>query len=41
MVKALYKMRGDQNYKNKALQNPEVKKEYDALQPEYEKAQKT
>lgn len=29
-----------QNYKNKALQNPEVKKEYDALQPEYEKALK-
>mgnify|MGYP000833149170 CR=1 FL=1 len=27
-----------QNYKNKALQNPEVKKEYDALQSEYEKA---
>lgn len=27
-----------QNYKNKALQNPEVKKEYDALHPEYEKA---
>ena len=27
-------------YKNKALQNPEVKKEYDALQPEYEKALK-
>lgn len=25
-----------QDYKNKALQNPEVKKEYDALQPEYE-----
>lgn len=29
-----------QNYKNKALRNPEVKKEYDALQPEYEKALK-
>ena len=27
-----------QKYKNKALQNPEVKKEYDALQSEYEKA---
>lgn len=27
-----------QDYKNKALQNSEVKKEYDALQPEYEKA---
>lgn len=27
-----------QVYKDKALQNPEVKKEYDALQPEYEKA---
>ena len=27
-----------QNYKNKVLQNPEVKKEYDALQSEYEKA---
>lgn len=27
-----------QNYKNKALQNPEVKKEYDTLQSEYEKA---
>lgn len=27
-----------QNYKNKALQNSEVKKEYDALQSEYEKA---
>lgn len=27
-----------QNYKNKALQNPEIKKEYDALQSEYEKA---
>lgn len=46
MVKALYQIRGDmvmssyQNYKNKALQNPEVKKEYDALQPEYEKALK-
>ena len=46
MVKALYLIRGDmvmssyQNYKNKALQNPEVKKEYDALQPEYEKALK-
>ncbi len=31
-------MNSYQNYKNKALQNPEVKKEYDALQPEYEKA---
>ena len=46
MVKALYQIRGDmvmssyQNYKNKALQNPEVKKEYDALQSEYEKALK-
>lgn len=27
-----------QDYKNKALQNLEVKKEYDALQSEYEKA---
>lgn len=27
-----------QVYKDKVLQNPEVKKEYDALQPEYEKA---
>lgn len=31
-------MNSYQNYKNKALQNPEVKKEYDALQSEYEKA---
>lgn len=29
-----------QDYKNKALQNSEVKKEYDVLQPEYEKASK-
>lgn len=27
-----------QVYKDKALRNPEVKKEYDALQSEYEKA---
>lgn len=27
-----------QDYKDEALRNPEVKKEYDALQPEYEKA---
>lgn len=33
-------MNSYQDYKNKALQNPEVKKEYDALQPEYEKALK-
>lgn len=31
-------MNSYQDYKNKALQNPEVKKEYDALQSEYEKA---
>lgn len=31
-------MNSYQNYKNKALQNPEIKKEYDALQSEYEKA---
>lgn len=30
-------MNSYQDYKNKALQNPEVKKEYDALQPEYER----
>ena len=29
-----------QDYKNKALQNLEVKKEYDALQPEYENVSK-
>ena len=29
-----------QDYKNKALQNLGVKKEYDALQPEYEKVSK-
>lgn len=29
-----------QVYKDKALRNPEVKKEYDALQPEYEKVSK-
>ena len=33
-------MNSYQDYKNKSLQNPEVKKEYDALQPEYEKALK-
>ena len=29
-----------QVYKDKTLRNPEVKKEYDALQSEYEKALK-
>ena len=33
-------MNSYQDYKNKALQNTEVKKEYDALQTEYEKALK-